>query len=103
MTNFEGILGRIIKEKKDLFTNQFHAALMAKYETVDPLPHGVVTAMAKACGVKPMTIYLWRKGETFPNDRHVEKIAEFLGISVKKLLGSELFRYYREKGQESDD
>lgn len=100
MSNLEGILGRVVAEKRAQFKARFHAALLKKYDNVKDLPRGELAKLARACETKPATIYLWRDEDTFPSDYHIEKLAEFFGVTVEKFLGKELFPYWRGKDNE---
>lgn len=100
MSNLEGILGRVVAEKRAIFEKRFHAALIVKYGDVKKYPRGELAAMAKACKVKPGMVYLWRDSETFPSDEHIEKLAGFFGLSVEKFLGKDLFPYWKGKDSE---
>lgn len=88
MARYEGLLERMVEEKREDFAKHLDKVL-GKRE------RGDLAKIAAAVGVLPTTVTLWLKAEAFPSDEHIPKIAEYCGLSIEDLLGEELYRYYK--------
>jgi hypothetical protein len=43
-------------------------------------------AVAKACGVEPITIYRWLSGEVVPEKLKREEVSKIIGLPVEELF-----------------
>jgi transcriptional regulator with XRE-family HTH domain len=91
MSRFKGLLGAVLREKREEFKQRLDKQLSKKkYEK-----YGARREIAQACGVHEMTLQSWKEGRSFPEDEHIAALATFFGLSVEEFLGAELANYYR--------
>lgn len=94
MAEYTGILGEVVKEKREQFAARLNHWL-DNDEEYQKRKGGKL--LAQALGVHEMTLQSWKKARAFPHDEKIEALAKYFDVTVQEFLGTELAKYYKAK------